>query len=97
MNTLRIVLGYVVIILLWLAPIIMKKRGAQFWQAGFLWKYLLYFVGVFIFQLALTGAFGALVVMLSGGKLNLDSLFLALTLLMAVEIAIISWVIFRRH
>lgn len=48
------------------------------------------------FQLALTGIFGALVGVL-GGDPGYDFLYLALTLLMLVEIATVSWVIFHRR
>lgn len=102
MGTLRVVLGWIALFIIWSAPIVFKKRGSQFWQTGFLWKYLLYFFGAWVLQLILYFVVGTIVGLMVvdvifGGDPGYIPIYAVLVLPGLAEIVIASWLIFWRH
>lgn len=95
MDAIRIILSWLATILLLTAPFVAKRRGNQFWQAGLIWKYPLYFFGVLIMQAVLIFMFGAIVGVI-GSDPGYDVLYSALAAFALSEIVVVSWLISRK-
>lgn len=93
MNTLRIILAWVIMILLWAAPFVARRRGKVFWQSGFVWKYLAYWVISLIGQLFLLfGAgwmLGFIGTLSAGTEPGIEMLYTFLVVFCAAEAGIV--------